>query len=206
MITNYKKYKISINMLRYWAVVIGLSYELGDGWPGYRYTKQEQKDLSKLSKDISGRQIWAFLGINTTISLIIAAILVMVGMLPGIHLIAPDLSQLQFLPFALLLGSLCLIMVSIGVPVSMGISGLILNKIYPWKLKLELDENIVEHLIKKMLKQFLLMGFIGVTLSMGLAGILELYSSSPSYVLLVAVLRIIAPAITIGFISWVLGR
>lgn len=196
-------------ILRYWSVVIGMIYELGDGWPGYRYTESERADLAKLCSDMPGKQIWAFLGINTLISLVIAAGLVLFGMLPGLHLIAPKLEDLQFGPFAVLLGSLCVLMVSLGVPVAMGTTAALLNYVWPWSPPADPGPEVISRLLRKMLRQFFIMGVLGVVLSMGIAAGCHFggVDGTAGGGLLIAVLRMVAPMVTVATLGYyLLGR
>lgn len=196
-------------ILRYWGVVIGITYEVGNGWPGYRYTEGERAQLEKLSKDLTAKQLWAFFGLNTLFALLLAGLLVGVGMLPGLHLIAPNLHELRFGPFAVLLGSLCVIMVSVGMPVAMGLTAALLHRIWPWTVPADPEPAVLGQLGRKMLRQFLVMGLLGTGLSMGVAAIYHFSGDAATTGaggLLVAVLRMVAPAVTLGTTVFLLAR
>ena len=201
-------HKGQAGILRYWSVLVGISYELGSGWPGYRYTDSERADLAKLNQEMPGKQLWAFLGLNTLLSLAIAAVLVVLGMLPGLHLIAPKLEDLQFGPFAVLLGSLCVLMVSVGMPAAMGATAVLLSYVWPWTPPQEPGPEVISQLMRKMLRQFFVMGLLGVVLSMGLAAGCHFggVSGTAGGGLLIGVLRMVAPAVTLGTLSYYLLR
>ncbi len=201
--------KTLAGIVRYWSIVVAITYELGNGWPGYRYTPEERAQLEKLNKDMSAKHLWAFFGLNTLLNLLLAGLLVVVGMLPGLHMIAPNLQDLRFGPFAVLLGSLCVIMISVGLPAAMGITAMLLERVWPWTIPAEPSAAEINHLARKMLRQFFVMGMIGTGLSMGFAAIYHFSgdaATSGAGALLFAVLRMAAPAVTLGTTVFLLAR
>ena len=108
--------------LAFWAFNMTAIREAGMSWLGFSYTNPEWERMSRLADAVPPAAYVRFLLIGSTTFIVLAGLAVVGVLLPILMAVYPDPSQLQPLPFALLLAATALLAIGAGLPVAMNIA------------------------------------------------------------------------------------
>ena len=115
------------SVIQYWAYNMNLIHRLAMEWPGFGYSDEEKEQLAALGSGVSGFRYAAFLLLNSTFFIALAAVVIWLGVMPMATMLDPEhKSGLLFLMCLALGAVLCL---GFGIPATMGFTALTMNAI-----------------------------------------------------------------------------
>lgn len=110
-------------LLRYWGLNMGIAMEMSGGatWPMFRYSKAEQARFVSITDQLPGKAMWVFFAVTVVVFLAMAALAVVLILLPILTLIAPNPADLTPLPFVLTMALVILVSFGLGFPLSLAV-------------------------------------------------------------------------------------
>lgn len=110
-------------LLRYWGLNMGIAMEMSSGatWPMFRYSEAEQARFTSITDQLPGKAMWVFFAVTVVVFLVMAALSVVLILLPILTLIAPNPADLTPLPFVLTMALVILVAFAVGFPLSLAI-------------------------------------------------------------------------------------
>lgn len=166
-----KKQKFTEVWLTYWSKNMAFIERAKLQWFGFSYTADEKQQMTQLANQVSGKEFATFLTINTILFMGIAALFIVFGMFPILEAIYPTKQEMQNVSpvfFFSLLGFICVLMISIGLPLAMTLSALLVNSFFKKSIT-PLPDTQSNRLYRKIMWQFFRIGIILTVISMALA-------------------------------------
>ena len=110
-------------LLRYWGLNMGIAMEMSGGatWPMFRYCKAEQARFISITDDLPGKAMWVFFAATVVVFLVMAALAVVLILLPILALVAPNPADLTPLPFVLAMALVIIVSLALSFPLSLAI-------------------------------------------------------------------------------------
>jgi hypothetical protein len=141
-------------ILQYWGRNMSGFYDLGiTWWPGFNYTEEERKQLRALGAPVSAERMFAFLWLNAFFFIVLAALVIVFGMLPMLRALDPKFDSPAI--FGCCLGGAAIISIALGLPASMALTSISLRLLAGELAEAkEVKEDAAAQLYRKMLGQF----------------------------------------------------
>ena len=190
--------------VRFWAGALSLiDRDKRGGWPFFSYTDDEWRELDALAEESSGAEVGLSLVVNTVVFMLISALVVYFGVIVTLLGIYGNPEDVPAPMFFGLLGFACAAMASVGVPISMGLTALLVGVVF--KSTSAVPDEVIRRLHRRIQGQCLRGGLAVTGLGFALAIPLALLSQDTA-ALLVSFLKILGPLTSVSVLFYLIGR